>query len=328
MSARIGGNWGLIGHEWAVEMLAARLAAGRLAHAYLLTGPPGIGKMALAVRLAQAINCLDPDPPCGVCRPCDLIGRGLHSDVQIVAADGRSIKIDAVRDLQRDVILRPLEARSRIAIIQDAQAATGHAADALLKLLEEPPPTTRLLLTAEAASGLPPTIASRCQAIPLRPVPAERIAAALREQLDLAPEQAVLIARLSGGRPGWALEAAANPDLLTGRAEQIGWLIDALHAGRTARFALSEALARHDALPHVLDVWQSWWRDAFLLAEGSQTAPVNADHLDDLRRVAAAITPQQARLALRAIRRTLDALDRNANTRLAVEVMLLDLPVI
>jgi DNA polymerase-3 subunit delta' len=165
--------WSVIGHEWAVRLLSGQIAAGRTRHAYLFTGAPGLGKTTLAMRLAQAFNCIGGSPPCNKCRPCDLIGRGGHPDVLIVQPEGTSIKIEAIRDLQAALTLRPLEARFRVALILNANRLTDAAADALLKTLEEPPATARLLLTSESAEATLPTIVSRCQVITLRPVPVQ-----------------------------------------------------------------------------------------------------------------------------------------------------------
>lgn len=325
------GNWGIIGHEWAVDLLRRRLASGRLGHAYLFTGAPGTGRATLALRLAQALNCEagppgSPGTPCGECRPCRQIGRGQHPDLHVVAPENRSIKIEAVRGLQHDLTMAPYEAAYRVAILQDMQAASDQAADALLKTIEEPLPTTRLLLTADSAETLPATIASRCQVLMLRPVPAETLARALAACYDVSPEKAALLARLSGGRPGWAIARAEDPALLEGREAIFEALLGMLHADRTERFAYSESIARDDSLPEVLDLWQSWWRDVLLLAEGSSVPPVNADRAGDLEHIATAVAPEQARTALRAVRRTIATLEVYANTRLALDVMLLDIP--
>jgi len=320
-------NWGLIGHEWAVDLLASSLAGGRAGHAYLITGVPGTGRATLALRFAQALNCENPDrAPCGECRACDLIARGLHPDVQIIEADGRSIKIEQIRDLQNGLSLRPVEGRCRVAILLEMQTATDQAADALLKTLEEPPPTTRLILTADAAENVRPTIVSRCRLVPLRPVRAQTINAALTRLHDLPAGEANTLAELAAGRPGWALAALQNPDLLTARAQIIDTLLEVLRGGRTERFNLSEALARDAALPLVLQTWQSWWRDVLLLAEGGSAPPVNADRWDELRALSLNLSPEQARRALHAVRRTITALTKNVNTRLALDVMLLDMP--
>lgn len=318
-------NWGIIGHEWAVNLLAARIASGRVAHAYLFTGPPQVGKTTLAVRLAQALNCTAVTPPCGECRSCDLIGRALHPDVQVIEPVGRAIHIEAIRMLQSTLSLLPFEAPHRVAIILNVEKATDQAADALLKTLEEPPPATRLLLTAESIEVVRPTIVSRCHVIALRPVEAAHIERALIA-LGAPPDEAYHLARLSGGRPGWALTALRQPEVLTMRARIVEEMLQVLRAGRSGRFDYSEQIAEQDTLPLILETWQSWWRDVLLLAEGSAVEPVNADYGETLRELAERIAPQQARDALRAVRRTMDALERNANTRLALDVMLLDMP--
>jgi DNA polymerase-3 subunit delta' len=322
-------NWGMIGHEWAVELLASRLASERASHAYLFTGPGQIGKSTLAIRFAQAMNCTDPvngSLPCGKCRACDLIGRGIHPDVQVISPEGKSIKIEVIRELQQSLALRPYEARFRVAILPDMQLATDHAADALLKTLEEPPASTRLLLTSDVSESLLPTIVSRCQVIPLRPVAAETLAAALTLRHHLDQQEAAMLAALSGGRPGWAISAIENPELLKNRAEIVNALLAVLNEKRVGRFNYSEEIANHPELQLILEIWQSWWRDVLLLVEGSSVTPVNIDRQEDLESISFQVSPEEARRALMAVRRTIEALGKNANTRLALDVMLLEMP--
>jgi DNA polymerase-3 subunit delta' len=103
-------------------------------------------------------------------------------------------------------------------------------------------------------------------------------------------------------------------------------LLGALVANRSGRFAFAEAVARRDDLRQALGVWQSWWRDVLLLAEGSRAEPVHADRLAQVEALAAQVGSAAARRALNAVRDTLQYLDRNVNTRLALEVMLLEMP--
>ncbi len=320
-----GDNWGLIGHEWAVNLLRTQVARGQVGHAYLITGVAQIGKTTLAMRFAQAMNCTAHLPPCGTCRSCDLFERGVHPDMLMISPEGRSIRIEAIRDLQNVLSLQPYEARYRVALILNIQQATDQAADSLLKTLEEPPSATRLLLTAEAVEAVRPTIVSRCRVIPLRPAPGAPIEEALR-RLGMAPEKAHVVARLSGGRPGWALTVAQSPQVLEQRAQVVHEMLTVLRGDRSVRFSYSEEIAGRDWLPLILDTWQSWWRDVLLLAEGSGVRLVNEDYWGDLQWLAGQISPQQARQALRSVRSTIDALDQNANTRLALDVMLLDMP--
>lgn len=319
-------NWGITGHEWAVNLLSGQLANGRAGHAYLFTGPPGIGKTLLATRFAQAMNCTGSVPPCGSCRSCTLSEHDGHPDFQTIEAEGKSIKIEQIREMQNTVALRPFEAPYRVNLILRVHEATGPAADALLKTLEEPPPSTRLLLTADIAEALLATIVSRCQVIGLRAVPTEQIASMLTAQTDLSPDEAMLLARLSGGRPGWAINIAKNPARMEQRHQIIEDMIGVLQHNRAMRFQYAEEIARNDHLDQILDTWQTWWRDVMLLAEQTWVEPVNIDRIDDLHNLASQVGPQAARKALRAVRDTIEALDKNANRRLALEVMLLDMP--
>lgn len=321
-------SWDVIGHQWAVEMLAARVAAGRAAHATLFTGIESLGKSLMALRLTQALNCTGHAPPCRSCRVCDLTERGQHPDVITVEHEGATIRIEGIRDLISGLTLRPLEARFRIGVILNAEKLTPSAADALLKTLEEPPETARLLLTARQIEALPLTIASRCQVISLRPVPAAEIEAGLIERLHLPADQARDLARLSAGRPGWAIRAAEQPDLMAQRAELLDGLLGALRSNRGGRFAFSEMIAaRPIELPLILDLWQSWWRDVVLLAEGSPVEPVNIDQAGILAEVARATGREGARAALEVVHKTASLLaDTNANARLALDVMLLKMP--
>ena len=167
-------DWGIIGHEWAVKLLQEQIWKGRLRHAYLITGPDGIGRRTLATRLVQAINCrpsTSEGDPCLSCRTCKNIERMAHPDLAIVQAEQRGgvLKVDQVRELQRVLALAPYEASTRAAMLLRFEEANIHAANALLKTLEEPSPSVVILLTAESAETLLPTVVSRCELLRLRP---------------------------------------------------------------------------------------------------------------------------------------------------------------
>jgi DNA polymerase-3 subunit delta' len=320
-------HWPVIGHEWAVEHLDRAIQHNRMRHAYLITGPAQIGKTTLARAFAAALNCTGANPPCGQCRACTLIAKDAHPDVIIVESEGGTLKIDQIRGLQQMLALRPYEARYRVALLRRFHEARPTAQDALLKTLEEPSPNTVLILTANTADSLLPTIISRCQPLHLRPLPIDTVRAALEQVWNAPPDTARTLARISGGRIGWAIRALQNPDELDQRSVMLDLLGAILRGNRRERFALVESLSMDkSALQTLLDVWQGYWRDTLLIASGSRAPVTNDDHADEIAQIAQQIGTDAAQKALESTRRTIGYLDKNTNTRLALEVLVLDYP--
>ncbi len=318
--------WPVISHNWAVELLERSIQAGKLSHAYLFVGPSQVGKMALAKAFAQAVYCAGENAPCGVCRPCRLVQMDRHPDVCLVAPEKDRIKIEAIRDLQRTISLTPVEGAYRVCIIRQIDQATPSAANSLLKTLEEPPPRVILVLTANRGESLLSTIVSRCQVLPLRLVPAEQIVAALQAR-GVDGERARLLGRLAQGRVGWALQASMDERMLS-RRDQVLEKLQGLEKGTYQhRFAWAEQLSRDpERVPYVLDVLASWWRDVLVLASGSDIQITNVDCRSLLGEWAAQYDVATAWRVLTSIRDTAWRLERNANRRLALEVLMLDLP--
>lgn len=325
-------DWPVYGHDWAVQHLRRSIAHQRVRHAYLLTGAESIGKTLLAHTFAMALNCTAPQVdqrPCGVCRSCKLIRSGNHPDMLYPDFDPTTgtLRIEALRALMNRIAMKPYEGRYRVAILADFDRARPQAQDALLKTLEEPPPYAVLILLTTALENILPTILSRAQVLPLRPVPSGVSYAVLTQVYDVEAEKATLLARLSGGRMGWAIRAATEPDALEQRAQALALLETCLNSNRAQRFKLAEDLARDKrALPPLLELWLTYWRDLLLLAEGSPVKPCNSDREVEMQQRLYNITPEEALRATRATLTLLDNLPRNVNTRLALEVMFLDYP--
>jgi DNA polymerase-3 subunit delta' len=338
--------WGIVGHEWAIDLLRRSIAGGRAAHAYLLSGPAGVGKALLALRLAQALNCETGGPdPCLACRTCKRIERGNHPDVRVAgmasqaaglkpdeAARQKDLKIDTVREWQRDINLRPYEAQRRVFILHDAERLTEAAANAMLKTLEEPPPYATLLLVANTSGDLMATIVSRCQPLKLRPVPRAQIAAMLQARFHLAEEDARLLAAWSGGRVGWALHMVDAPEELAARQEQLAELVGLHGQPRGAGFRWAEERAKQfrggeQALVFAtLELWQSWWRDLLLTAAGCDEAIIHVDRRDELRQAAARYPLAEAHAFIARLDAAARQLRENVNPQLALENLALHLP--
>jgi DNA polymerase-3 subunit delta' len=320
--------WQIIGHDWAVAFLQQSLATGRVAHAYLFTGPPQIGKRKLALGLAQALNCTGSQPPCGQCSSCLSLVKGTHPDVRVIEGEGAggSIKIDQVRALQREAVLSPYKGRYRVYILRRMDLASLEAANSLLKILEEPPEHVVLILTAVQPESLPATVVSRCQRLDLRPVARQILESVLRDR-GIADPQARLLVRLSGGRVGWALDASKEEAVLNQRQRDLAQMIQLLAATRVERLDFAWETSRNpDASRALIELWIVWWRDLLLMHNEGQSHVINVDRSDELDWMASQSTMPQVRLALNALQSAAAQLEANVNARLAWEGLLLNLP--
>ena len=292
-----GMSWNLIGHNWAEEMLRQHISSGSLRHAYLFSGPRGVGRRTLALRFAQAINCpqpLAPGQPCGTCRICRQIENMQQADLNILQAEqeGGTLKVDEVRDLQHMLSLAPYESNYRTALLLRFEEANENAQNALLKTLEEPNPRVVILVTADDPENLLPTITSRCELLRLRPLPLQELSTVLQEK-NLEEQQARLIAHISAGRPGYALRLAGEASLLEARRDYIQDCLNLLGLARIERMLFAEKLTRHreraeakSELREELSYWLSFWRDVLLASYGSDTPIANLDYQQDIQRIA------------------------------------------
>jgi DNA polymerase-3 subunit delta' len=323
--------WNILGHDWAVEMLHKHAARGEFRHAYLFAGPPGLGRRTLALRFAQALNCatpLAPGVPCGECRDCKQIEGMRHPDVNIIQADseGGTLKVDQIREVQRALSLKPYQVNYRVALFLRFHEANDNAANALLKTLEEAPGHAVLILTADTPEQLLPTIISRCEIIRLRPLPVAAIEADLIER-GVEEERARLLAHISGGRPGYARTLVEDGSLLEKREERLNDLQSLLPAPRVEKFSYADKLAKDkDAMRQAILIWLSYWRDVLLRTAGANTALVNIDRNMEIEFLASRLDLPTARRVVGSLENALEKMERNVNSRLLAEVLLMDWP--
>ena len=324
-------NWDLTGHEWAVDMLKKHIVHGTTRHAYLLAGPPGLGRRTLAVRFAQALNCPTPlavGIPCGVCRDCKQIESMKHADLTIVQSDseGGVLKVDQIREARKTLILKPFMSKYRVALFLRFQEANDNAANALLKTLEEAPSYAVLILTADNPEQLLPTILSRCEVLRLRPLRVEDVQKALVGR-GVETSRARLIAHISGGRMGYAIRLIENDALLERREERLNDLLTLLPASRVEKFAYADKLSKDkDSMRQTISFWLSYWRDVMLRAAQAETPLVNVDRNLEIEDLAGRMDLPSARHVVGGLENALEKLERNVNPRLLAEVLLLDLP--
>ena len=312
----------------AKRLLRAALADEGPAHAYLFHGPSGVGKRAAAIAFAGELIATSPrakpaSSPDAAAKSAasdrGRVERGAHPDVYVIEPIGDQIRIDDIRELRRDLHMRPFEADRRVYLLYSAETMNEDAADALLKDLEEPPPYAVIVLVADDLGPLPDTIRSRCQLVPFTRL-SER---AIRTEIDarapgLSPNEAASLARLAAGRldrvtrlldpestrrRDTLLEVArsvyTDPEFEPGAAAQR--LLDgARERAAEAKVKAEEELetldlptreaeqrvrraargAERDELLASLEELASWYRDLVVVAVGAESAVVHADRLD------------------------------------------------
>ena len=324
-------NWNLIGHEWAVDMLQKHIVLGATRHAYLFAGPPGLGRRTLALRFAQALNCqtpLEPGIPCGQCRDCKQIASMQHADLTIVQADaeGGTLKVDQIREARKLLTYKPYQSRFRVALFLRFHEANDSAANALLKTLEEAPSYAVLILTADNPEQLLPTIVSRCEVLRLRPLKVDEVQHALEEK-GFETNQSKLIAHISGGRFGYARRLLESESMLGVREERLNDLQTLMSASRVEKFSYADKLSKDkDSMRQAILIWLSYWRDVMLRTAQAETPLVNVDRNLEIEDVASRMDMSSARRVVSDLEGALEKLERNVNSKMLAEVLLLDLP--
>lgn len=298
---------------------------GAVSHAYLFTGPPGLGQQRTAIALAQALNCTGTDGgtgPCLACPPCRRIAGGNDPRVRILTPETARVRISEVRDFLQGISLASAEDVWQVLIFGASDTMTPEAANRLLKVLEEPPPRTVLILLAASPDPLPDTIVSRCRVIPFHSIPEDELAPVLQERFGLNEAEARSLARLSMGNPAKAEElheAGAAGEL----RDTIFELAFGLAEGRARQ--VSAVAARldelNDALPSGLLLLDAVWRDVRLCQDG-----MGAEALyfcaapDAVARLAARVPPVNLEGLISVTNAVRRALDARAIRRLALHV--------
>ncbi|NLM46743.1 MAG: DNA polymerase III subunit delta', partial [Firmicutes bacterium] len=259
----------IFGRKELVHTLQEAVRQGKTAHAYLFSGPEGIGKKTMAEALAAALNCQYPElAGCGSCPSCLAAGKKIHPDIHWLGPEGKSVRIEQIRAVKKYAHLKPRQGRFQIFILDQADTMTLEAANSLLKVLEEPPAGTVFILLASRPGDLPETVCSRCQHYPVGRMDLNSTAELLRYcGLAAAADSAWEIMLRAEGIPARILQLADEK----GRAEQVQKAA-AFLAGLPKLARISEqaaVLAGEENLPALLDDATLILRDVLLL----QTIP-------------------------------------------------------
>ena len=310
-----------------VEQLRRSAASGRSSHAYLFLGGAGAGKRLIANTFAKALQCEGEKRPCDSCKRCHAFNHGNHPDVIYFQPlkNGKTYTIEDVREqLLETVDLKPFQYEKKIYIIEKADTLNIQSQNALLKTLEEPPAHAVFLLLAERAEAFLPTILSRVVVMKIRPLSAETIADYLMQAGHLAEESHILSA-YAQGRIGQALELVEDEGFREMRQDILGKLEALPSMSEGDAYLLAKDLEGYKNDLRFLDIMELWYRDLLtaksLREEGYL---IQRDKKDAIFRAAKEPAALLAKKAA-AVRTARMRLAQNANFRLTMEVMLMDL---
>jgi len=312
-----------------IQILKGYIKHSRLKGSYLFVGEEGVGKKLVAKTLAKALNCEDQAlDSCDSCVHCLKIEKGQHPDIHIIeghvspgvdleqgqrtsAQEPDSIKIEYIRQLQKDINLKPYEGRKKVFIIDNAHSLTTEAANALLKILEEPPPESLIILISSKASLLFKTIISRCKIMKFYPLQRTKLEEILKEDFHLDNNLAHFLAYFSEGRIGRALKLK-DTDILKERDR----IIDTFTlAGRSAQDKLLTD-GRSNVRAH-LNILAAWFRDIYLIKIGAPYRElINLDRKAELLGLMHRYTYVDLNKVFNSISSSLSNLEHNVNIKL------------
>ncbi len=338
----------IVGNNHIKEVLRRLTAERRVPNSLLFAGEDGIGKKRFALELAKSFVCQNPInfEACDVCAACrradkfafpkpddrDAFKRIIfseHPDIGLIIAYNKIILVDAIRELETEANFRPHEASARFFIVDDADKMNESASNALLKTLEEPAATSRIILVSSRPDALLPTIRSRCQTVRFAPVDSGEIENHLLKTKQFAPDDAALLAKLSGGRLGHALRM----DLGKFR-EQRDRMLKVLESilvreNRAELLRLAEEMndaKNKDDYEPTLEILQTLVHDVWTLkTDANEKILINVDLISDLRKLAAKAESKRLAAWLAEIENLREGLAVNLNRKIATDALFMQM---
>ena len=352
----------ILGQERAKKILINSLIKGNISHAYIFAGPDEVGKKLTALTFAKVLNCslsethrdrldmvVDSCDECLSCRKIDSLN---HPDLTIIKKEdvdtktntiseikrdfgdededkeSISIKIGAIRELQRRLSLKPYEGKRKVAIIDNAEDMITASSNAFLKTLEEPPGETVIILITSNMHSLLPTVVSRCQVIKFNPLSDEHIKEILLKNYKFSENDASILSSLSKGRLGSALTADYK-ELCKYREDVLKMIKSSIRGDLEYIFTESKRLSKEkEELPEFLDSVIDLLRDAVIInGTGIDEGVINKDVSDKIKEFSSGLHIQYILNMVDTVQQTKSLLKRNANPQLAIETMMMNLAV-
>ena len=303
---------GIKGQDNPLNILKEYIENSRLCGGYLFIGPEGVGKRLAAMTLAKAVNCLEStSDSCDTCSSCKKIENRQHPDVHVIECEDSEIKIENIRQLQREISFKPYEAKKKVFIIDKAHYLNPESSNALLKVLEEPPKDSLIILVTEKPSLLFKTVISRCKTLKFPALKRERLKSILKNDFGFPEERAHFLAYFSEGRIGYALRLK-DSEILQEKNKVI------------SKFALSPrinledfSLKNKEEVRGYLNILATWFRDIYMLKVGMPHAEIiNFDRRAELLNAMPRFSFLDLNSILESISEAITQLEQNINVKL------------
>lgn len=313
------------GQEFAREAFEKIYKNNKISHAYILTGPDGVGKSDFAMYMAAKLLCSSKEKPCGLCSQCIKIKKGNHPDFVVIASKGKSIGVDEIRNLTDEIYTKPYEGSKKIVVIKEADTITVQGQNAILKTLEDPPQYATIIMLSNNENGILQTIRSRCQIFRLGRINSEKIKNLLiNEGVNI--ENAELAASISDGILGNARKVLDKSFLeLRSKTMEFSKRIireKTIEVFKDVKFLVDNK----DKIELILDIMMSWYRDITLIKlVKDRELIINKDFYSELVEESRILSYNRLDRIILAINDAKNKLKQYANFQLTMEVMLLEI---
>jgi DNA polymerase-3 subunit delta' len=318
---------GIIGQGKVIGSLKRALAENRVGHAYIFSGPDGIGKKTIARIFAGLLLCEDPKDgaSCGSCIPCRMYENGSNPDYHAVACDEASIGVDLIRQMQSDVAIKPMYSKRKVYIIEDASKMTEQAQNCLLKTFEEPPPYVVIILLSNNYDALLETIRSRAQRINFSKYTYEQVYQAVMQKYAGVAKQVELAVSYADGNIGIALELAGSGELSILRDKTLE-LVTCAARGETDKILEFETFLddNKESIGLILDILLLYYRDLLVMSEtGNENILINSDKKDMILKNVRMYSNRRILSSIAAVEEIRRAVKQNANYQLSMDKLLI-----
>ncbi|MBR91786.1 MAG: hypothetical protein CL903_03195 [Dehalococcoidia bacterium] len=335
------------GHNKAIDFINKSVIMSKTSHAYLIIGPENVGKKTLAVDLASILNARPHKDMFDNQNIIDIssskersrILNGNHSDIKIIDKEfshqtnksSSVISIDEIRQIIKDIYLKPFEGEKKIYIINQAQNMTESGYNSMLKILEEPPQDAVLILTAPSIKSLPTTIVSRCQLINLNYIQKKDIENFILRNFDIDESKSEFISRISKGKIGFAINACNDQTLIDDYFQTILKFAEILSSSIDKRFNYARDISNlyrknKNQVYKELSMWLDFWRDLLILKNGLNEHIVNREWREMILKISNEIEIRKILDVIQEFKKSTKYLQQNGSPQLIIEVLMMKLP--